>query len=193
MSDFKDRVVKLKGKLMWPKLHQPDTKYTPRWTVDLLLDAEGLAEAKTQGLRIKKNNKAGEARYADTYEGYDGSFLRIEKPCKTADGKELDPPAVKNKKLQDITSDTIIGNGTDAYVRFSKKTKNMEGKEMSPAEAMKAYGGYGMFLLGVQVLDLVEYKGAADPDKDFVVEASEGDFDWDNGDENPFDEIQEAS
>ena len=65
------QILKIRGKLMYPKLFHPDTRFEDRWTTDVLLDEAGKLEAKAEGLRIKMNEK-----YADKFEGFDGSFLR---------------------------------------------------------------------------------------------------------------------
>lgn len=186
MSDL--TILKFKGKLMWPKFFHPDTSYEHKWTTDLLLDESELKRAKSEGLRVKHNEK-----YEGQFEGYDGHFIRADRPVKGRDGVEREPPIVKDGSLRDVPSDVAIGNGTDAIVRFIVKTTGKDGKEMSPAEAMKLYKGYGMFLTGSQIINLVEYNRDSDPDVDFVKEEGSysiddtGGFDFEKGDE-PFDE-----
>jgi hypothetical protein len=181
------QIMKLKGKMMYPKLFHPDTRYEPKWTVDLLLDAAGKKQAAAESLRVKKNDN-----YKDKFDGYDGSYIRVERPVKNRDGVDRDPPVVKDAKVRDVPSSTGIGNGTDAIVRFMVKTKDNKGKEMTPAEVMKLHGGYGMFLTGVQITNLVPYERGSDPDKDFVEEEGtfdvqgDGGFDFEKGD-MPFD------
>lgn len=175
--------VKIKGKLMWPKLFTPDTSYEHKWTTDVLLDKEGLKEAKAMSLRVKHNPK-----YEGLFDGYSGDYIRVERTIKDRAGEERTRPIVKDKALRDFPSTTMIGNGTDAYVRFFIKTGDAKGNEMSPAEAMKKYEGYGMFLLGVQILDLVPYekKDASGFDREEDPSDSSDGFDEINGDELPF-------
>ncbi len=181
------QILKIKGKLMWPKLFKPDTYFEPRWTVDLLLNEEGKKKAKEETLRVKVNDK-----YKGLFDGYDGSFIRIERPVTDRKGEERDPPVVKDAKLRDVPSTVGIGNGTDAIARFFVKTRNKQGKIMSPAEAMKSNDGYGMFLTGVQIINLVPYENTSDPETDFIEEdgsfstGGDGGFDFEKGDE-PFD------
>lgn len=186
-------ILKIKGKLMYPKFSRPDPSFNnPRWTTDLLLDKEGLKIAKEHDLRIKKtrvNKQTGDAEtpYGGMFDGYDGSYLRIEKSTHKANGEAVDPPTVKDAKLRDIPSNIQIGNGSEANVRFLVRN--------SDPEAIKKYGGYGMYLLGAQILDLVEYEYSTDPEVDFIeedsgfeiAEGTTGDFDWDKGD-SPFDD-----
>lgn len=183
-------IVKITGKLMYPKLFHPDTRYEDKWTTDVLLDEAGKKKAQEEGLRVKVNDK-----WKDEFKGYDGSFIRAERPCNQVKRETLEDgsirelkvprerPTVKDINARDVPSSVGIGNGTDAVVRFIVKTRNKNGKVMTPAEAQKEYGGYGMFLTGVQVLNLVPYERTTDPDTDFVKE--EGSFsvdDIDTGD-----------
>jgi len=163
--------MKLKGLAMYPKL-QPgkyDTKFEETWTVDVLLDKEGLKEAKAAKLRIKKTHiKDGEAvvKYAGMFEGYDGSYIKLKRSVKDFKGIERDPPKLIDSKLQPIGPRVEIGNGSLINAQFIVKADD--------AETVKKYGGFGTFLLGVQVLKLVAYEGrAADPEKEFVEEDGE--------------------
>lgn len=167
--------MKMKVKLMYPKLFAPDTKYAPKWKADCLLDKEGLEVAKKAELRIKFNPK-----YVGLYEGYDGHFICPERYTHTKAGKPIESPPVKDSTLKDVPSSVAIGNGTDAYVQFTIKSKISESDK-------KRWGGYGMFLKGVQILNLVEHAGfkEANPDEDFVTEAGSYSFEEVEG-ESPF-------
>ena len=189
-EDEKTQILKIKGKLMWPKLHTPDTKFTPKWVTDVLLNAEGLKIARENSLRVKTNEK-----YKDQFPGYDGSYVQVTRNVTKRDGTDMDPPIVKDAKTRAVPSSVDIGNGTDAYVRFMVKTRDMDGTEMSPAVAMKKHGGYGMLLLGVQILNLVPYERKGNPDIDFVSDddgsfefgSESGGFEFEKGDDIPFD------
>jgi hypothetical protein len=163
------KILKLKGLAMYARV-QPgnyDTKFNPTWTVDLLLDKESLKIAKAEKLRIKKTSvdkSSGDAKtkYAGLFEGYDGTYIRVTRPVQDRDGKDREPPALKDGKLRDIPSSVGIGNGSLVNVQFIVKNGD--------AETLKNYGGYGTFLLGMQVLKLVPFERSGDPDTDFVEE-----------------------
>lgn len=164
MTDSNINITKIKGKLMWPKLFKPDTAYDHRWTVDVLLDAEGLKDARAKNLRVKVKDS-----YKDLFDGYDGSYVNAARAVfnktKNADNT---PPVVKDSKLRIINQEIDMGNGTDGIVRGMVKTRNMRGIEMSPAEAQKEFGGYGLFLTDVMIVNLVPYERETDPETDFV-------------------------
>jgi len=191
-------ILKMKGKLMWPKLFTPDTAFNnSRWTLDLLLDEDAVKEAKKHDLRLKKvrfNKKTQETTtpYADQFDGYDGTYLQIDMPTHKQSGEANTPPPVKDAKLRDVRN-ISIGNGSDANVRFLVKNRDKS--------AIEEWGGYGCYLLGVQILNLIEYEGASDPDVDFVSEdasfevaTEDAAFSFEDGDDLPFDpDVQEAA
>ena len=189
---------------MWPKLFKPETTFEDRWVTDLLLDTEGLKNAKAKGLRIKKRDD-----YGTQFDGYDGSYLNLTRNvANKTKGGDNTPPVVLDAKLSKISQEIDIGNGTDARVRAMVKTRNMSGQEMSPAEAMKEYKGYGLFLTDVMIINLIPYERSDDPENDFVpveggFEAAAGtdagivddSMDWakpTGGDDSPFDEQKVA-
>jgi hypothetical protein len=154
--------VKLKGKAMYAKVHQLDTKFEPKWTLDLLLDAESLKMAQEMNLRVKNDRDI----YKNQFKGYeDGWYIRIDRPLKDRDGDTNDPPKVIDSKLRDVPSHVQIGNGSEVNVQFFIKNGN-------PA-ALKKWGGYGAYLLGVQILKLEEFR-RSNPDTDFVEEDGDG-------------------
>lgn len=190
MTESNIKTATIKGKLMYAKLFNPDTKYEPKWTTDLLLDAEGLKEAEKLALRVQKERfnkktKSTTIPYENLFPGYDGSYLRIERTV-TDKKKKVDRarPVVKDSSgSKDVPSTTSIGNGTDARVKFMIKTQNVDGKELSPSEVMAEHGGYGMFLLGAKLLNIVPYErkegagGNYNPDDDFTKdESTDGGF-----------------
>lgn len=164
MSD-EPTIVVLAGKAMYAKLVYPDTKYDPRWTVDLLLDKTNLDMAKDSDIRVKHNPK-----FEGLYEGYDGHFVRVERPCANVKrGIEYDPPTVVDSKTNPVPSEIQLGNGSDVRVRAIVKNS------ISDADKVK-YKGYGLFMTGVQVLNLIPFERMGDPTKDFVDEGISGGF-----------------
>ena len=67
----------LKGKAHWASISSPNTTFEPVWTVDLALDGDQLAKAKSLGLPIK--NK-GDDR---------GDFVKIKRNVKRRDGSDV--------------------------------------------------------------------------------------------------------
>lgn len=198
-------VLKMRGLLMYPRIFQPDNFYEEKWTLDLLLDKEGLKKAKEHGLRVHKTRTPKEGDpydpYAGLFEGYDGSYLRIDRPTKSVNGDKRERPMVKDVTGRaDVDEDTLIGNGTEANVLFIVKKRDKNGSEMSAAEAMKKYNGYGMFLTGVQIINLIPFERDGDPETSFIEEEgsfkaeqekAEG-FDFEKGDDLPFEDITAA-
>lgn len=169
-NDNEFEIVKLRGKAMYAKFFTLDTKFEPKWVADVLLDDEGKKFAQQHTLRVKNNPK-----YVGLFEGYDGSYVRVERPQWDNTKKEdRQPPEVKDSKLRLVPSTTGIGNGSDILVRILIKKKNKKGAVLSPSEALAEFGGYGNFMTSVQVKNLVPYDRGLNPEVDFVEE--DGDY-----------------
>ena len=151
-------ILKFKGVFMYPKLFRPDTTYEHKWCVDLLLDEEHKKIAEENNLRVYKTRypkgKPSYDPYVGLYDGYDGSYIRLERKTKNYKEEDVEPPVVKDAQLRDIPSSINIGNGTIGYGRFIVKDGN--------PEHLKEYGGYGCYLLGAQILKLEEYESNGD-------------------------------
>jgi len=186
-----NNIVILKGIAMYPKVFNPDAGYqgkNPKWVVDILLDADELAKAKALDIRVKtkyqKGAKKGEMIYdpSDLPKGYDGSFVRFERPTHNRDGDPYDPPKVVDAKRNPVSAKTNIGNGTVMKARAFIKNQN--------PNAVEEYGGYGVFLLGVQIIELVTFEREDgefddfDEEDGFVAPNASG-FDFEKGDPLP--------
>ena len=123
----------------WAKVYQPDTKYTPRWSIDIYPDAKGLKVMEGAGLEMLEDRETGEAFYKTT------------RNVATKAGKQLSPPRVVNMNKEPITD--LIGNGSKVNVIMNVKEVDNFGKKK-----MKGY------LEAVQVVDLVNYSGGEDFD-----------------------------
>lgn len=157
----KSTIVAIKGKAMYAKVVRPDTKYAPKWVVDILLDAEGIELAKKHKIRTRKssiNKKTQQVRtpYENLYEGYDGTYIRTERFTHKQDGTPIDPPFVVDSKKRNVPSSVQIGNGSDVKVQVLVKNRNLE--------ALEEYGGFGTLFLGIMIINLVPYDGAGADD-----------------------------
>lgn len=179
--------VQIKGKIGYHDIFVPGQMYG-KYRVDVLLDAEGLKQAKALSLRVKKLDK-----YENLYEGYDGSYVRAESAAETKDGKEIPAPRIYDSKAKKITKQIGVGYGSDVILKAAIKTQDMTRKELSPAEVMKKWGGYGLMFNALQILNLVEYEGSKDfvPAEEGTFSASDEGFNFDEGDDLP--EFDKAS
>jgi len=124
----------IKGKALWAKVFTPDTKFGPKYTIDLIIskkDYDALGKITTNGLKI---NEQGE------------HVAKFKTAAVWKDGKPKDSPRVVGPDGKaPFTQD--IGNGSVVNVAYE------------PYE-YKAYGGgVTLTLSGVQVLEHVVYDG----------------------------------
>lgn len=149
-------------KLSWVKLdaNNPDLgfdKQTPQYSVQVATDSKDDANAYTKaGIKFKPEEEDGKIVYK----------ARLKKKIwKNADGKNDTPaPFVVDKNLEPVTNVASIGNGTVANVQVRFKPYDFQGNK-----------GISVILVGLQVVDLVEYKSgnemefsAIDTDKEVI-------------------------
>lgn len=178
-----DNSITITGKAGWNYLFNPDPKFN-KYRLDLLLDKEGIAQAKKLNLRIKTYDG-----YKDLFDGFDGSYIRAE-----TDGETKNPPRIYDAKAKKLKESVGVGHGSDVILKAGVKTYDFTSKkQLSPAEAQKKWGGYGLFLNAVQITNLIKYEGNSDfvpTDGSFSSEET-GEFSFDEGD--PLPEFDKAS
>lgn len=153
----------IKGKVMWAKVHKPDTKFEPTWEVIVMLSKEQAKSLKSEGLNVKVDDN-GEF------------YVRLRRKALTKDGSPNTPPRVLDAEGNPFNK--LIGNGSTCAVQYFVSEYNYKGKT-----------GKKTTLMGVKILDLVpferdelaEFDGSEGLDGSSEVEA---DVDFD--DEDPF-------
>jgi hypothetical protein len=163
------------GNAMWVKVFEPDTKFNPDgvYSVDLLkpqLEATKLSDY-LEGLvseRLEEEMKQN-PKYKDKLSTHlpfeedtdqDGNptgdikfKFKLDAVGKRRDGNTYtQKPLVVDAKLSPMTGEKMIGNGSTINVSFEPRTYFI------PATKMV---GVKLHLVGVQVLELVEYGGGA--------------------------------
>lgn len=131
-------IFTIRGKLYWPRLVTPDTKYDEKGKYSVVvanLDEASLAELDRAGLEHKVRG-GGKDDPADW-----GQYIRLHRKAEKWDGTRNGPPQVVNANAQ--TVDFLVGNGTVAKVAF---------------RSFDTRGGKGHSLEGVQVLEPVRYE-----------------------------------
>jgi hypothetical protein len=138
----------VKGTALWASVTQPNTKFDPVWSINVIPDdAEALEYFKENGFKVKPTNDGQEA-------------VVIQRKVTSRNGKPNKPPKVINAAKEPI--DVLVGNGSKVNVQYKEWSTDNQ------------YGSFkGLDLMGVQVVDLVEYGGDADefdnldPDSEF--------------------------
>lgn len=182
----------MKGKALWAKVFEPDTKFDPNgiYSVNLLIpEAEAaeiceyldgvVQERYDQEIKEKPKMKASlstKSPYEPEYD-QDGNptgniefKLKLKAKVQTRTGEMYDQkPIVVDAKRTPMDGDTAIGNGSVIKVAYEPIPYVM---------ASTKQAGVSLRLKGVQVIDLVEYGGGAnmfDEEDGFVSERVEKD------------------
>jgi len=142
---YADGYVKFKLtniKVFWAKVHEPDTKFEHKWSVDCHLE-DGLAgELKKLGFAVNdKTLKDGTVIK---------NLFKVTKKVRTAKGVENKPPQVVGADGRTPHTEQI-GNGSICNLNLSAKAWPIKGTWILSA-----------YLDGVQVVDGVEFGGFDD-------------------------------
>lgn len=136
------KTVYLSGEFKWAKLQTPDTKYEPKYTLDLYLDETSMTTFHDSGLKVQLRD------------GEDGKFIKLSRPVhKTVRGEVLDigPPEVLLKEGDEyVKFDGLVGNGSKGVVRL---------------RTYDTRKGMGHEIVKVAVDSLVEYAGDGGSDE----------------------------
>ena len=150
----------LRGKCYWAKVHEPEPNYFAPEKVEysitvgnLTEDDEALLTSLNIGDKIKDDVKGtnGGGRYIQ----FKAKNVKTNYNRETGEREEVENTImVVDADLNPVPTDVLIGNGSEVVISFQpihyKKLKK-----------------WGVELLGVQVIDLVEYSPGVDPMDDF--------------------------
>lgn len=120
--------MKINGICKWASVIDPNTKFDPKWCINVYPSQEILKKLKSNGFAIKKDDSGDE-------------FIHLKRSCTTRAGKKMEPPMVVGRDGKTPFTDAI-GNGSEVNVLFGDY--DVSGKK------------YG-YLNGVQVLVHVPY------------------------------------
>jgi len=133
----------IKGNVKWAFIQTPNTKYEPKYTVNLFPEnPEDLSDFEAQGYPVKVDETTQE------------KFIVVKRKVMNKNGKKLPVPKLLDAQKNPI--DIQVGNGS--YVAVQLRPWDI--------------GDFkGFELQGVQVLDLVEYSGDGDEFEAFDIES----------------------
>ena len=136
----------ISGTAYWASISQPNTTFEPCWTIDVSLDAEGIAKVKADGLSVK--NKGDER----------GDFVTIKRKVEGKNGSNQAPELVDSQRQPMFN--TLIGNGSKVNVLYRPYDWSWKNKEGRSADLQK-----------VQVVELVPYSSDCEAEDFDVVES----------------------
>ena len=126
------------GLAYWASVRNPNLKYEPVYTVDLVVDEEVAAKYEGKGFKVKTLVVNDEVV---------GKALQIKRKVNGPDGMVRKAPRLVDVQKNVIDDDVLVGNGSKVRVQFSEWEVN------------NRYGEFkGLDFQGMQVVDLVSYK-----------------------------------
>lgn len=149
MAEKKPRFVTPIGEAKWAWLHKPkagfagDPNKDPKFMIDLVFDPKEPAWAKW-GVDLRQMSNGLKLPIKKEMDDHEQPTGRLFVTFKTG---EKYPPGVFDKYNQPIPESVLVGNGSKVRVAYTVNQYDGFG------------GGINLYLSGVQVVDLVEYKG----------------------------------
>lgn len=135
--------IKIQGIAMYASLAKPNI-LANAYILDLVVDDKTAESLEALGLHPSKT-KDGNLK---TYEDFPGKVFKFKRKAVTKEGVELKPPVVVDAETNVVPADLLIGNGSKVEISANIYEYSFQGKK-----------GLSAGLNGVQILELVEYKG----------------------------------
>ena len=138
----------IEGKAYWASVAQPNTKFEPVYTVDLVVDDKIANDFASRGFKIKQMEA--------------GSAISIKRKVVDKKGNTREKPRLLDAEGKRV--DVLIGNGSEVRVQYNEW------------EPTNQFGNFkGLDLMGVRILNLVPY-GGSKTDADELGELAEEEF-----------------
>ncbi len=136
----------IEGKAYWSFVTTPNTKFTPAYSVNLVVDESTADSFRDRGFTVKDMEE--------------GPALIIKRKVDGKDGMVRQAPRLYDKSKREI--DVNVGNGSHVKVQYKEWDTKWNGQVFK-----------GLDFQAMQVLDLVEYNS---PDgSEFDIEDGDGD------------------
>ena len=175
----KFKVLEVTGVAMYACVHKAKKGFSPddipTWCLDLVVSDETAKLLLEEGLKPAKVKIDEDTKKNKEYAEYPGQkVFAFRRRTHKNDGTEKTPPEVVDSETNRIPPNILIGNGSRVVVHVNPYTCNVKGKDIVCCE-----------LLGIQVLELVEYRphGSFTPKSGFKVSSLTSDTsDHEDGD-----------
>tara|TARA_R110002020_G_scaffold435318_1_gene645488 strand:- start:306 stop:737 length:432 start_codon:yes stop_codon:yes gene_type:complete len=131
----------IEGVSQWASILTPNTTYEPKYCIDLILAEQIAEDLKAQGYNIK--DKEG------------GPTITISRKVSGPNGMTRKAPTLMD--AQKAPLDCLVGNGSKVRVQARPWEMNRNGQDFK-----------GLELQAVQVIDLIEYRGADGDELDAI-------------------------
>lgn len=119
------------GTAYWASVTTPNTRFEPKYTIDLVVEEDIAEQLRTDGITIKDKDE--------------GPTVTIKRNVNGPNGMVRKAPKLMDRNKNEL--DCLVGNGSKVRVQAKEWEINRNG------QAFK-----GLELQAVQVLDLIEYR-----------------------------------
>lgn len=136
-------MLKVDGTAVYAMVKKPDNKFH-KYSIDLVVDEDTSKTLKSYGLRRRMHD--GEPK---EYEDFPGIVYTFRRKSVTKDGTPKEKPFVVDSQATPF--DGLVGNGSKVRVYLRPYSYKSDAGEGKTAE-----------LVGVQIIDLVEYKASGE-------------------------------
>lgn len=136
------------GTAYWASVTTPNTRFEPKYTIDLVVDEDTAEQLRTSGITIKDKEE--------------GPTVTMKRNVNGPNGMVRKAPRLIDRNKDEL--DCLVGNGSKVRVQAKEWEINRNG------QAFK-----GLELQAVQVLDLIEYKSGDGDEFDTLSDEAEVD------------------
>tara|TARA_R100000458_G_C8259277_1_gene234940 strand:+ start:149 stop:592 length:444 start_codon:yes stop_codon:yes gene_type:complete len=141
------------GIAYWASVRNPNLKFEPVYTVDLLVNEEVAAKYEGRGFKVKTLVVNDEVL---------GKALQIKRKVNGPNGLVRKAPKLVDENKTPLDDDILVGNGSKVRVQFNEW------------EVSNKYGDFkGLDFQGMQVLDLISYKSGDGDEFEAVTDSEE--------------------
>ena len=137
----------IEGTAMWASIKSPNTKYEPKYTIDLVVDNKTAQDLDKQGFSVK-------------FDKPEGPTINIKRKVNGPSGMIRKAPKLIDKNKQEM--DCAVGNGSKVRVQANPWEVEMNGNNYK-----------GLELQAVQVVELVQYSAGDGDELDVILEEAE--------------------
>ena len=137
------------GTAMWASITTPNTRFEPKYSIDLVVDNDMAQALTNEGYRVK-------------FDKPDGPTITMKRNVNGPNGMIRKPPTLLDKDKNKL--DCLVGNGSRVRVQARPWEMTRNGQEFK-----------GLELQAVQVLDLVQYSSGDGDEFDAIESEAEVD------------------
>ena len=137
------------GTAMWANITTPNTRFEPKYSIDLVVDNDTAQSLKQEGFNVK-------------FDKEEGPTITIKRNVSGPNGMVRKAPKLLDKNKNEM--DCLVGNGSKVKVQARPWEMSRNGKDFK-----------GLELQAVQVIDLVQYSSGDGDEFDTIMEEAEVD------------------